>query len=90
MCPSRDVLCLYNLYFDVFADFRYMNHTLLIYLRWLFVFAALSKVNKAFSLPNGGGSERNREGFGSKDVEEVKSGGGRITGEQRFDVEIST
>ena len=28
--------------------------------------------------------------LGSKDVEEVKSGGGRITGEQRFDVEIST
>ena len=49
-----------------------------------------SSVSQAFSLPNGGGSERNREGFGSKDVKEVKSGGGRITGEQRFDVEIST
>ena len=50
-----------------------------------------SSVSQAFSLPNGGGSERNREGFGSsKDVEEVKSCGGRITGEQRFDVEIST
>lgn len=49
-----------------------------------------SGVSQAFSLPNGGGSERNGEGFGSKDVEEVKSCGGRITGEQRFDVGICT
>ena len=33
-----------------------------------------SGVSQAFSLPNGGGSERNGEGFGSQDVEEVKSG----------------
>ena len=38
-----------------------------------------SGVSQAFSLLNGGGSERNGEGFGSKDVEEVKSCGGRIT-----------
>ena len=49
-----------------------------------------SGVSQAFSLPNGGGSERNGEGFGSQDVEEVKSCGGRITGEQRFDVGICT
>ena len=49
-----------------------------------------SGVSQAFSLPNGGGSERNGEGFGSKDVEEVKSCGGRITGEQRLDVVICT
>ena len=43
-----------------------------------------SGVSQAFSLPNGGGSERNREGFGSKDVEEVKSCGRRITGDFFF------
>ena len=37
-----------------------------------------SGVSQAFSFPNGGGSERNGEGFGSQDVEEVKSCGGRI------------
>ena len=49
-----------------------------------------SGVSQAFSFPNGGGSEGNGEGFGSQDVEEVKSCGGRIAGEQRFDVGICT
>ena len=37
-----------------------------------------SGVSQAFSFPNGGGSERNGEGFGSQDVEEVKSCGGSL------------
>ena len=49
-----------------------------------------SGVSQAFSFRNGGGSEGNVEGFGSQDVEEVKGCGGRIVGEQRFDVGICT
>ena len=37
-----------------------------------------SGVSQAFSLPNGGGSERNGEGFGSKDVEEEDHWGAEV------------
>ena len=49
-----------------------------------------SGISQAFSFPNRGGSEGNGEGFGSQDMEEVKGCGGRIAGEQRFDVGICT